>query len=543
MYPGITWPRPQRGRIARTLALLGLLVLAACGGTAPAVAPTSGATAGATVTTSAVGTIATGTAAGVTPAAATVATPSRPAGTASPSAAASNPFGLAPGAGSAIDGVQLTGPIKLTFWHAQPPGVRDQELQRLISGFQAQYPNITITSEYQGSTLFNKVRAAATAGGTPDLITATEGQLTEYRAADLVAPLNDYANSARYGFSAADLADFYPAYLTADQTNGQLLALPFAKSVLGLYYNEDKLREAGVSVPETWDDFATVCKKFTGDTKGYAIGISASTFMAMVYSRGGRILDDDGTTWRFNEQPGQDQVTLLQDLVASGCAYMVDKPYADQADFGAGRAVFTIDASSGFSYYSDLVNQGGRFKWGIAALPHATGAAPATTLSGSNLTILRSTPERQLATWLFIEYATSRDATAGWAAATGYLPVRRSALGSPAMVSQLAAQPAYRVAATVLPQTARPRARDPWHDRDTQVHRGCPVHRHHRAASHPARSPRRRRAAGERRLRAATVARNRRPALSSPEFAHPHDARGGPTRIACGASSLLWMKL
>ena len=459
MYPGITWPHPQRGRIARTLALLGLLVLAACGGTAPAVAPTSGATAGATVTTSAVGTIATGTAAGVTPAAATatraVATPSRPAGTASPSAAASNPFGLAPGAGSAIDGVQLTGPIKLTFWHAQPPGVRDQELQRLISGFQAQYPNITITSEYQGSTLFNKVRAAATAGGTPDLITATEGQLTEYRAADLVAPLNDYANSARYGFSAADLADFYPAYLTADQTNGQLLALPFAKSVLGLYYNEDKLREAGVSVPETWDDFATVCKKFTGDTKGYAIGISASTFMAMVYSRGGRILDD-GTTWRFNEQPGQDQLALLQDLVASGCAYVVDKPYADQADFGAGRAVFTIDASSGFSYYSDLVNQGGRFKWGIAALPHATGAAPATTLSGSNLTILRSTPERQLATWLFIKYATSRDATAGWAAATGYLPVRRSALGSPAMVSQLAAQPAYRVAATVLPQTARP---------------------------------------------------------------------------------------
>ncbi len=181
--------------------------------------------------------------------------------------------------------------------------------------------------------------SAATAGGTPDLITATEGQLTEYRAADLVAPLNDYANSARYGLGAADLADFYPAYLAANQTDGQLLALPFAKSVLGLYYNEDKLKEAGVRVPETWDDFAAVCKKFTGDTKGYAIGISASTFIAMVYSRGGRVLDDGGTTWRFNEGPGQDQLALLQDLVASGCAYLVDKQYADQSDFGAGRAV------------------------------------------------------------------------------------------------------------------------------------------------------------------------------------------------------------
>ncbi len=462
MYSGIRWPRPQRGQIARALTLIGLLVLAACGGSAPTIIPAPGATVGATATAGVARTAASGTAvSGATPAAATAtraaATASRPSGAASPVATATrSPFGLAPGAGSAVDNVQLTGPIKLTFWHSQPPGVREQELQRLISGFQAQYPNITITSEYQGSTLFNKVRAAATAGGTPDLITATEGQLTEYRAADLVAPLNDYANSARYGFSAADLADFYSAYLAANQTDGQLLALPFAKSVLGLYYNEDKLREAGVGVPETWDDFAAVCKKFTGDTKGYVIGISASTFMAMVYSRGGRILDDGQTSWRFNEQPGQDQLALLQNLVASGCAYLVDKPYADQSDFGAGRAVFTIDASSGFSYYSDLVNQGGRFKWGIAALPYATGAAPATVLSGSNLTILRSTPARQLATWLFIKYATSRDATAGWAAATGYLPVRQSGLQAPAMVSQLAAQPAYRVAATVLPPTARP---------------------------------------------------------------------------------------
>ncbi len=460
MFSGTCWPRPRRGRIARTLTLLGLLVLAACGGSAPTNATATGTIVGGTATTGATAgvarTAAAGTATGGTPSATTAATRA-PVGAASPAGTpASNPFGLAPGAGSAVDGVQLTGPIALTFWHAQPPGVRDQEIQRLIGGFQAQYPNITITSEYQGSTLFNKVRAAATAGGTPDLITATEGQLTEYRAADLVAPLNDYANSARYGFSTADLADFYPAYLAANQTDGQLLALPFAKSVLGLYYNEDKLTEAGVRVPETWDDFATVCKKFTGDTKGYAIGISASTFIAMVYSRGGRLLDDGGTTWRFNEGPGQDQLALLQDLVASGCAYLVDKQYADQSDFGAGRAVFTIDASSGFSYYSDLVNGGGRFKWGIAALPHATGAAPATTLSGSNLTILRSTPERQLATWLFIRYATSREATAGWAAATGYLPVRQSALQAPAMVDRLAAQPAYRVAATVLPQTARP---------------------------------------------------------------------------------------
>lgn len=462
MLIGNSRTRATRGGIARTFALVGLLLAACGGGTTPVVTSTSGVAGGPTsVVTTSPATVTRAVATNTTPSSATAtraaAIAGRTPGVASPVATdARNPFGLTPGAGSPVDGVQLTTPIHLTFWHAQPPGVRDQELQRLIDGFQAEYPGITITSEYQGSTLFNKVRTAAVAGGAPDLITATESQLTEYRAADLVAPLNDYANSTRYGFSAADLADFYPAYLTANQTDGQLLALPFAKSVLALYYNEDKLQEAGVPVPETWDDFAATCKRFTGDVKGYAIGISASTFMAMIYSRGGRLLDDEQATWRFNEQAGQDQLALLQSLVANGCAYLVDKQFADQSDFGAGRAVFTIDASSGFSYYRDLVAKGGRFTWGVAALPHASGVAPATTLSGSNLTILRSTPERQLATWLFIKYATSRDATAGWAAATGYLPVRQSALDTPTMLRQLAELPAYRVAVTTLPPTARP---------------------------------------------------------------------------------------
>ena len=464
--------RPGRGLIACTLALVGLLVLAACGGGAApkaapaAVASTAPSTAPSTAAASVAPTSAaapagrpagTATTAAATTATRPAATATRATGAASPNATvARNALGLTPGSGSAVDSLQLTTPIALTFWHSQPPGVRDQELQRLIAGFQAQYPNITIKSEYQGSTLFNKVRAAANAGGAPDLITATESQNTEYRAADLIAPLNDYANSSRYGLSTADLADFYPAYLASNQANGQLLALPFAKSVLSLYYNADKLKEAGVNVPETWDDFAATCKRFTGDTKGYAIGISASTFMAMVYSRGGSVINEGQTAWTFNGQAGQDQLALLQSLIASGCAYLVEKQFADQSDFGAGRAVFTIDASSGFSYYRDLVAGGGKFNWGVAALPHATGVAPATTLSGSNLTILRSTPERQLATWLFIKYATSRDATAGWAAATGYLPVRQAALDTPAMVSQLTAQPAYRVAATILPPTARP---------------------------------------------------------------------------------------
>lgn len=459
--------RSLRLRTLVLLFLVSVLALTACTSAAtptvlpntnPGTAPTS--TASSRSTTTATSSVpATVTARSSTPASTTTAqgTATRAGGT--PAATASrttNPYGLQPGQGSSIDAVQITRPVTISFWHAQPPGVRDQELQRLIADFQRRYPQITVKAEYQGGTLFNKVRAAAVASGAPDLITATDDQLTEYRAADLLAPLNDYANSRQYGLSNADLADYYPAYFQATIQQGQVLALPFAKTVLALYYNADKLREAGVSVPETWDDFLTTCKRFTGNTKGYAISINASSFFAMLYSRGGQPLNDNQTAWQFNQASGQEQLSLLQALINSGCAYLVDKKFGDQSDFGAGNVVFTIDQSSGFSYYQDLVNGGGKFTWGLAPLPHAAGVAPATTQSGSNLTVLRTTPERQLAAWLFARYLTETEATASWAAKTGYLPVRQSALNTPVMVQQLAAQPGYRVAVTTLPAQARP---------------------------------------------------------------------------------------
>src|SRR3712207_8138271 len=52
------------------------------------------------------------------------------------------------------------------------------------------------------------------------------------------------------------------------------------------------------------------CKKFTGDVKGYAIAVDASTFNGAVYSRGGRLINDNQTEWVFNGQPGVDFLAL-----------------------------------------------------------------------------------------------------------------------------------------------------------------------------------------------------------------------------------------
>ncbi len=40
------------------------------------------------------------------------------------------------------------------------------------------------------------------------------------------------------------------------------LGMPYARSYIGIYYNMDMLKQAGVSeVPKTWDEYFDTCQK------------------------------------------------------------------------------------------------------------------------------------------------------------------------------------------------------------------------------------------------------------------------------------------
>ena len=49
---------------------------------------------------------------------------------------------------------------------------------------------------------------------------------------------------------------------------------------------------------------------------------------------------------------------------------------------------------------------------------------------GASVSMPRSSPERELATWLFVKHFTSPDIQAGWGQAANYFPVRQSAADS-----------------------------------------------------------------------------------------------------------------
>nr|HRJ45078.1 extracellular solute-binding protein [Caldilineaceae bacterium] len=86
--------------------------------------------------------------------------------------------------------------------------------------------------------------------------------------------------------------------------------------------------------------------------------------------------------------------------------------------------------------------------WGVTAIPHTT-ADPVQNVYGGDVMIPVTTPERQLAAWIFIKWFTSPEIQAEWSRISGYFPTRVSA--GQFLTDYYEANPQWAQAAALLP--------------------------------------------------------------------------------------------
>lgn len=389
-------------RFSSILAILMIvsMIVAACGAAptstpvpptkAPAMAPTN-TTAPAAPTATKAAAAATNTPAPAAPVATNTTAAAAP--TATTAAAAG-------GAGSPVDNVTITTPQEVTFWHVSTQ-TQGENLQKMVDQFNSTHPNIKVKAEFAGNytDIRKKILAAVTAGTTPDVAVAYPNQVAEYANAGKIVALDDYINSAKYGFSPADVKDLYAAFLAVDRNPTQgnkLMSLRTSPSMEVMFYNIDMLKSLGFdgTPPKTWDDFAKMCKAAQAKgKKGYAISVSASTLAGWIFSRGGDVISSDGKTPMLTSKEAVDSLTWLKDLVDNGCAYQIAQAYADQTDFANGNVLFTFGSTAGLPYYRDAIQDKAtnkqKFEWSIDPMPHST-AQPVVDMYGPSWTISRA---------------------------------------------------------------------------------------------------------------------------------------------------------
>jgi multiple sugar transport system substrate-binding protein/sn-glycerol 3-phosphate transport system substrate-binding protein len=180
---------------------------------------------------------------------------------------------------------------------------------------------------------------------------------------------------------------------------------------------------------------------------GYKLSVDASRLASWTFAFGGDVFDYANAEYSYDDPAAIASMQFIQDLVNEGCADIVTENYGDQTDFGNGSLLFAVGSSSGLPYYGSAVDEGAAFEWSIAPLPHTT-PDPVQNVYGASVSIPKTTPERELAAWLFIKYYTSPEVQATWAAASGYFPVRYSVAAG--LTDYFEANPTFKTAFDML---------------------------------------------------------------------------------------------
>jgi ABC-type glycerol-3-phosphate transport system substrate-binding protein len=333
--------------------------------------------------------------------------------------------------------IALAGPVSITLWHALS-GPQQVALDTMVRKFNdTNGKGITVTALYQGNytQLYAKTLAAIQAGAPPDLGHAYESHVADYARTGMVVDLGPYRDSPRNGITKESQDDIFRGYYEANtfpQFGNRLLSWPFTKSLAVMYVNEDVLKEIGKPVPKTWDEFeatatAATKKDSSGKTIRYGFGFSpdAAYFDAQVVARGGDLMTADNKTVAWDGKEGLAVLQMHQRMSKEGTAYS-PKGADWQTDLATGKLALYFSSTSSLPFVKDVADRS-QSRWSIANLPQADPAKARTVQFGANVAIFKSTPNRELASWLFIKWLSDTDQSAQLAATSYFMPVRASA--------------------------------------------------------------------------------------------------------------------
>ena len=316
----------------------------------------------------------------------------------------------------------------VVYWH-QFGGAQGETIARLIEEFNSTNEwGITVEGTRQGS--YNELRelinAGIISGELPNLVAGYANDAASYARDGAAVDLTPYLTSEQWGLSEEQLADFNQALLDANTVDGQLLAWPHQSSAQVMVYNQSMLEELGFDGPPTsFEEFAEVscaASQMTGpngeDILGYPTTTDASAFESFVASRGGQIYHDGA--FDFQSQAVLDTLQMYKDLYDQGCGYIPAEAFAEQTDFALGLNPYFLSSTAGLTFIVAAYNDNAAdFEWNVTTVPFTEGNRTLQAFLPS-IIMLPSTPEQQLASWLFLKFLVTPEAAGAWSSGTGY---------------------------------------------------------------------------------------------------------------------------
>ncbi len=330
-----------------------------------------------------------------------------------------------------------TGPTGIQFWHAFSDAPRSGWIEDRAAEWNAMNPDFQVVTARKGSyreTLQAAVLAARQ-GDAPHLVQLFEVGSQLAVDSGIFKPVGEVG-----GIPADDYIEPVLNYYTID---GEIYSIPFNSSSPILYYNKDKMRQAGLdpeNPPETFGQVIAMLEQARdAGVEGAKIGFNLHSWFfeqwisqqnaPLVNNDNGR--SDRATEVNLTSRAAYNIVNWIDELnrndLYTYTGRLEDWSGSD-AIFQEGQAMFHITSTADLGNIGSAVE--GSFEMGTGLLPIPDGVRRnGVVIGGASVWLVDGHPTRELeAARDFILFMTNTENMVTWHKLTGYYPVRNSSV-------------------------------------------------------------------------------------------------------------------
>jgi multiple sugar transport system substrate-binding protein len=314
--------------------------------------------------------------------------------------------------GSAAASAALSGDIRISGWSSSP--TEDALLQDSISAFMAANPGVKVKWEPIAQDYETVLKTNLAAGTEADVFYADIFWIDSLMKTGKLLALDDLM--AKTG---TNKSDFVASLINAFSYNGKTYGIPKDFNTLGLVYNKDLFKAAGVAEPTndwTWSDLSAAAKKLTsGSVVGLSLPADAARFIPFLWQAGGDLAN-------INNPAGQTAVDFYTGFEAkdgvSKLPSELGMGWAGEA-FEKGKAAMVFE---GGWLPADLNNNFKTVNYGVVQMPKGS-AAKSNLIFTVSYSISAKTKNPNAA-WALANYLTGSDNQAKVLKAGFALPTR-----------------------------------------------------------------------------------------------------------------------
>jgi len=350
---------------------------------------------------------------------------------------------LIPGGAGAQAGITLT-----YYFPIGVSGPLYELMTSIVNDFNHSHTGISVEPVFAGNYVeaMAKAMTGVMGGKPPDVAVLDTPELYALLDQNAIIPLDDMIAKEPKSW----LDDFYSALLLNARSNGHIYSIPYQRSTVIFFYNKDMFQKAGLdpnAPPKNWTELVADAQKLTVRDAGGQVsqwGVEAPVvdtspwvIQGFLIEQKAQYFDAVGGKWvKFNSP---EAVSALQFILDLQNKYKVHPPGPSSFAFWGQVPQDFIQQKVAMIYTTTgqmaFIRANAKFNWTAAFMP--AGKQWGSPTGGGSMYIFKTTPERQQAAWTFVRWMTDPVQAARWSIGTGYVPIRKTELSTPAFAAYM----------------------------------------------------------------------------------------------------------